>query len=254
MIGPAWGMQTFVRIRWVWISAPAFLLLATLAFVVGTIVKSSRQQVEIWKTSALAMLLHGLAGGARHKLDPGGVSEWSGGGSVEDLCYSFARQRYFPACTCLIQVFLSQLLKYRRAPVDRLWPKDVRSTAILTRYRCTDGYLSLLTSRKLKINWSQERRHNISPVSLGLAGKDYMDMSGSLRVCWLEVDAESEINILVPTGLFLGIYTSIDPTAKWMFWRWRETKLETYDGWKILYSNILPLAVHYFYYFCDITA
>ena len=43
-------------------------------------------------------------------------------------------------------------------------------------------------------------------------------MSGSLRVCWLEVDAESEINILVPTGLFSGIYTSIDPTVKWMFW------------------------------------
>ena len=50
--------------------APVFLLLATLAFVVGTIVKSSRQRVEIWKTSALAMLLHGLARGARHKLDP----------------------------------------------------------------------------------------------------------------------------------------------------------------------------------------
>lgn len=70
VIGPAWGTQTFVRIRWVWISLPVFLLLATLAFVVGTIVKSSRQQVGIWKTSALAMLLHGLAGGARHKLDP----------------------------------------------------------------------------------------------------------------------------------------------------------------------------------------
>ena len=32
--------------------------------------KSSRQQAGIWKTSALAMLLHRLTGGARHKLDP----------------------------------------------------------------------------------------------------------------------------------------------------------------------------------------
>lgn len=70
MIGPEWGTQTFVRIRWVRISPPVFLLLATLAFVVGTIVRGSRQQVGIWKTSALAMLLHGLVGGAHHKLDP----------------------------------------------------------------------------------------------------------------------------------------------------------------------------------------
>ena len=104
VIGPAWDTQRFVRIRWVWISPPVFLLLATLAFVVGTIVKGSRQQVGIWKTSALAMLLHGLAGGVRHKLDPeASASEME----AEDLCYSFARQRYFPACACLIQVFLS---------------------------------------------------------------------------------------------------------------------------------------------------
>lgn len=46
------------------------LVASYLGFVVGTIVKSSRQQVGIWKTSAFAMLLHELAGGARHKLDP----------------------------------------------------------------------------------------------------------------------------------------------------------------------------------------
>lgn len=68
--GTAWSTETFVRIRWVWISLPVFLLLTTLAFVLGTIAKSSRQKAGTWKTSALAVLLHGLSSEARHKLDP----------------------------------------------------------------------------------------------------------------------------------------------------------------------------------------
>ncbi|OCK84484.1 hypothetical protein K432DRAFT_440020 [Lepidopterella palustris CBS 459.81] len=68
--GPAWGSQTFVRIHWVWISVPVFLEVASLVFLLCTIVKSSKEKVGVWKTSALAMLLHGLTGEARHKLDP----------------------------------------------------------------------------------------------------------------------------------------------------------------------------------------
>ena len=36
-------------------------------------------------------------------------------------------------------------------------------------------------------------------------------MGSSLRVCWLEVDAEREINILVPTGLFPGFICQLTP-------------------------------------------
>jgi hypothetical protein len=67
--GDAWTPQTFVRIRWVWITLPAVLLIFSFAFLVGTIAKSARQNVSIWKTSALAILLHGLSTGARHRLD-----------------------------------------------------------------------------------------------------------------------------------------------------------------------------------------
>ncbi|KAF2495221.1 hypothetical protein BU16DRAFT_561511 [Lophium mytilinum] len=68
--GSAWAPQTFVRIRWIWILLPALLLIFSFVFLVGTIVKSTRQNVAVWKTSALATLLHGLSGDARHMLDP----------------------------------------------------------------------------------------------------------------------------------------------------------------------------------------
>ena len=72
-VGTAWGSQTFVRIRWYWISLPGFLLLATLAFLIGTIMKSSRRGVGVWKTSTFAVLVHGLTEETRRKLDP----KWS---------------------------------------------------------------------------------------------------------------------------------------------------------------------------------
>ncbi|KAF2807923.1 uncharacterized protein BDZ99DRAFT_522530 [Mytilinidion resinicola] len=68
--GSAWAPQTFVQIRWIWILLPALLLIFSFVFLVGTIVKSTRQNVAVWKTSALAILLHGLSGDARHMLDP----------------------------------------------------------------------------------------------------------------------------------------------------------------------------------------
>lgn len=68
--GAAWAPQTFVQIRWVWITLPAVLLIFSFIFLVGTILESARKNVAIWKTSALAVLLHGLSGDAQHKLDP----------------------------------------------------------------------------------------------------------------------------------------------------------------------------------------
>jgi hypothetical protein len=63
IIGPAWESETFVNIRWPWVSLPLFLLLFSLAFLLTTVLKSTEEQshgIGIWKTSALAILFNGL--------------------------------------------------------------------------------------------------------------------------------------------------------------------------------------------------
>ncbi|KAF2456143.1 hypothetical protein BDY21DRAFT_269656, partial [Lineolata rhizophorae] len=62
VVGRAWSSETFVRIRWEWLSLPLFVLFSGLAFLAATIVKSSREKedVGIWKTSAIPVLLNGL--------------------------------------------------------------------------------------------------------------------------------------------------------------------------------------------------
>lgn len=54
--------ETYVRVRWAWISLPVIILITSLIFLAATIVKSSSEQNEIgiWKTSSLATLMHGL--------------------------------------------------------------------------------------------------------------------------------------------------------------------------------------------------
>jgi hypothetical protein len=60
--GTAWDIRIHVSIRWVWIILPIALLLLSLFFLVATVMKSSkeRQEVGIWKTSAIAILFNGL--------------------------------------------------------------------------------------------------------------------------------------------------------------------------------------------------
>lgn len=59
------GLATYlvrvVEVRWPWLSLPLGLLVFTLIFLIATIVRSSsEQEVGVWKTSAVATLLHGL--------------------------------------------------------------------------------------------------------------------------------------------------------------------------------------------------
>jgi hypothetical protein len=46
---------------------PLVLLVGTLVFLIATMVKASKTDVGIWKTSALAVLLHGFTDNARKK-------------------------------------------------------------------------------------------------------------------------------------------------------------------------------------------
>ncbi|KAF2474999.1 uncharacterized protein BDR25DRAFT_384460 [Lindgomyces ingoldianus] len=68
--GEAFSMETYVAVRWIWLSLPFVVLFLSLIFLIGTIIKSSmeRDQVGIWKTSAIATLLYGLPDAMQKKI------------------------------------------------------------------------------------------------------------------------------------------------------------------------------------------
>jgi len=61
-VGTTWQRLVLVHIRWEWITLPVALLVFSLFFLSSTMWKSSKdkQQIGIWKTSALAILFNGL--------------------------------------------------------------------------------------------------------------------------------------------------------------------------------------------------
>jgi hypothetical protein len=59
--------ETYVLVGWAWMTLPLVLLFGTLVFLVMTIRKAGNTDVGIWKTSALAVLLHGFTNDARKK-------------------------------------------------------------------------------------------------------------------------------------------------------------------------------------------
>lgn len=54
--GTAWTTETYVHVRWWWITLPAALEALTLVFLLGTILRSAASGVAIWKSSTLALL------------------------------------------------------------------------------------------------------------------------------------------------------------------------------------------------------
>jgi hypothetical protein len=59
--GSAFDRETFIQVRWAWLSFPFILLFLGFLFLVSTIIRSSTQEdIEILKISAVAALLYGL--------------------------------------------------------------------------------------------------------------------------------------------------------------------------------------------------
>lgn len=58
--GTASAQQKYLRIRWEWLVFPSTLLVLTLVFLVATILKTSRTETGVWKTSAMPSLIYGL--------------------------------------------------------------------------------------------------------------------------------------------------------------------------------------------------
>jgi hypothetical protein len=65
VLGTAYEMSTYVRIQWGWIALPALVVFMTGAFLAAAMLRSRTTRTKLWKSSALAMLFHGLDGDTR---------------------------------------------------------------------------------------------------------------------------------------------------------------------------------------------
>lgn len=68
--GIAWTTEKIVEIRWEWITLPAISLVGSLVLICATILEGRRTQAPVWKSSALATLLHGLSEETQKRIDP----------------------------------------------------------------------------------------------------------------------------------------------------------------------------------------
>jgi hypothetical protein len=69
--GKAYNMEKFVHINWLWLIFPLLLLVLSLVFLVGTIVKTSKDtETGIWKTSAMPALIYSLPKETQSKISP----------------------------------------------------------------------------------------------------------------------------------------------------------------------------------------
>ncbi|GME48376.1 putative acid phosphatase protein [Neofusicoccum parvum] len=75
VLGLALSIESFVHVRWGFVAAPVLAVLLTAAFLGVAMYRSWRCGARLWKSSALAMLLHGLDGDARGRFEATEVLE-----------------------------------------------------------------------------------------------------------------------------------------------------------------------------------
>jgi len=69
-IGKSFSQETYIEVRWVWLTLPITLLVLTMIFLVGTVMRTSveKDRVGVWKNSAIATLFYGLSGAVQQKI------------------------------------------------------------------------------------------------------------------------------------------------------------------------------------------
>ncbi|KZM24552.1 hypothetical protein ST47_g4323 [Ascochyta rabiei] len=60
VVGTAWTLEVYIRVRWPWLTFLGFILLLTIVFLVLTIHQSFKYKVAAWKSEPLALMYHGL--------------------------------------------------------------------------------------------------------------------------------------------------------------------------------------------------
>ena len=58
--GQAFSSETYVHVRWGWIALPVSVVLFTALFLMAAIWRSRMSNTQVWKSSTLAVLFHGL--------------------------------------------------------------------------------------------------------------------------------------------------------------------------------------------------
>lgn len=67
--GAALAVESFVHVRWGFVSVPVLAVVLTAGFLGAAVWRSWRCGARLWKSSALAMLFHGLDGDARERFE-----------------------------------------------------------------------------------------------------------------------------------------------------------------------------------------
>ncbi|KAK8023930.1 hypothetical protein PG993_011996 [Apiospora rasikravindrae] len=60
--GKAWRQETYIEVRWVFLTLPLVVLAATLALLCVAVLRSRGQGARVWKSSSLALLFHDVYG------------------------------------------------------------------------------------------------------------------------------------------------------------------------------------------------
>jgi hypothetical protein len=66
--GNALSDQTYVEVRWEWMAIPLIVLVFAIVLLIITIFVNSKQGTRIWKSSAVALLVHGMHGWSEQEL------------------------------------------------------------------------------------------------------------------------------------------------------------------------------------------
>jgi len=84
--GTVFGPETYVHVRWIWMTLPVVLLFSGLAFLFAAVVQSRKAGIEVRKNSALASMLYGMTAETRLRFEavekPSEIEEVAKGVSV----------------------------------------------------------------------------------------------------------------------------------------------------------------------------
>ena len=61
-IGTAYKLETFIHVKWPWLTMPIALVTLSMLFLIATMIANSRKKALTWKSNSLALLFHGLEG------------------------------------------------------------------------------------------------------------------------------------------------------------------------------------------------
>lgn len=69
IIGQSLSQETFIRVKWAWITFPAVLVFGGVLLLITAIVQTSRKGVEVWKYSCMPLLFHSVDDGTGRRVE-----------------------------------------------------------------------------------------------------------------------------------------------------------------------------------------